>query len=225
MSRTRPVSRSRAAGTRESAGTPRRRGYQVGHDTRRTIVTVAGRVLVESGYAGLTLKRVADAAGVSVGNLNYHFRTKESLLEALIEHVLTDLSARFDELIQRGTADGSGALGALLQWAMDDSCSRHYTRLTRELWALASHNRSIAAAMDRYYDRSIAAAASRLAGSDDARRLEDLTALVSLICSIAEGASVVFGRRGRRHPQYEAAKRLARAAIENAGSSLIDRAT
>jgi len=36
---------------------------------------------------------------------------------------------------------------------------------------------------------------------------------VSLICIIAEGASVVFGRRGRRHPQYAAVQRLARAAI------------
>jgi AcrR family transcriptional regulator len=185
----------------------------VGHETRQAIIAVAGRVLVESGYAGLTLKRVADAAGVSVGNLNYHFRTKESLLEALIDHVLTDLSARFEDLIDRGIADGTDVPGALLQWAMDDSCSREYTRLIRELWAMASHYGSIAAAMDRFYDLSIADAASRLAAPGDARRLQSITALVSLICIIAEGASVVFGRRGRRHPQYDAVKRLARAAI------------
>ena len=213
MSRARPATRPRTAGTHRSASAPPRRGYQVGHETRQAIIAVAGKVLVESGYAGLTLKRVADAAGVSVGNLNYHFRTKESLLEALIDHVLTDLSARFEVLIDRGIADGTDVPGALLQWAMDDSCSRQYTRLIRELWAMASHYGPVAAAMDRFYDLSIADAAARLAAPNDARRLESFRALVSLICIIAEGASVVFGRRGRRHPQYAAVQRLARAAI------------
>ena len=104
------------------------------------IVAVAGKVLVESGYAGLTLKRVADAAGVSVGNLNYHFRTKESLVGAVIEHVLTEFSSRFEDIIRRRVADGSDALSALLQWAMDESCANQYTRLARELWAMASLN-------------------------------------------------------------------------------------
>ena len=216
MSRTRPATSPRAVRTGGSGSDTRRRGYQVGHETRQAIIAVAGKVLVESGYAGLTLKRVADAAGVSVGNLNYHFRTKESLLEALIDHVLTDLSARFEVLIDRGIADGTDVPGALLQWAMDDSCSRQYTRLIRELWAMASHYGPVAAAMDRFYDISIADAAARLAAPNDARRLESFRALVSLICIIAEGASVVFGRRGRRHPQYAAVQRLARAAIRTA---------
>jgi len=72
---------------------------------------------------------------------------------------------------------------------MDDSCSRRYTRLTREFRAMASHNRSIAAAMERYYDKSIAAATARLAGSGDTRR----------------------------HPQYDAVQRLASSAVECAG--------
>ena len=62
MSRARPATRPRTAGTHRSASAPPRRGYQVGHETRQAIIAVAGKVLVESGYAGLTLKRVADAA-------------------------------------------------------------------------------------------------------------------------------------------------------------------
>lgn len=220
MSRTKPAPSPRTVRARKKAGSPGRRGYAVGHETRQMIVTVAGEVLVESGYAGLTLKRVADAAGISVGNLNYHFRTKESLVEAVIEHVLTDFASRFEDIVRRRIADGSDALGALLQWAMDESCANQYTRLARELWAMASHNRSVAAAMDRYYDQSIEAAVKRLAVSRDVRRRADLTALVSLVCVIAEGASAVFGRRGRRHPRYAAVQQLACSAVGSAGRRL-----
>ena len=107
MRRIKPAATSVAARSGAAVSATRRRGYQVGHDTRQMIVSVAGKVLVESGYQGLTLKRVADAAGISVGNLNYHFRTKESLIEALIEHVLTDFSSRFEDIVRRqGTAGG-----------------------------------------------------------------------------------------------------------------------
>ena len=208
------------AGPRTAAGAPRRRGYPVGHETRQMIVAVAGKVLVESGYAGLTLKRVADAAGVSVGNLNYYFRTKESLVEALIEHVLTDFSSRFEDIVRHKVADGSNTFSALLQWAMDGSCTPQYSRLARELWAMASHNKSVAAAMDHYYDQSIAAAMARLAGPNDAHRRGELAALVALTCIIAEGASAVFGRRGRRHPQYDAVKQLAGGIVDAAGRRL-----
>jgi len=217
MSSVKAAAGPRAAGAGNTVTTPRRRGYQVGHETRQSIITVAGKVLIESGYASLTLKRVADAAGISVGNLNYHFRTKESLVEALIEHVLTDFSSRFEAIIIRDVDDGSDALGALLQWAMDESCAHQYTRLVRELWAMATHNRSVAAAMDHYYDQSIEAAMKQLAGSNDGRRQIELTTLVTLVCIIAEGASAVFGRRGRRHPQYDMVKRLACSVLETAG--------
>jgi hypothetical protein len=82
---------------------------------------------------------------------------------------------------------------------------------------MASHNRSVAAAMDHYYDQSITAAVGRMAGALDPRSREEVTALVSLICIIAEGASAVFSRRGRRHPQYAAVQRLACGAVESAG--------
>jgi AcrR family transcriptional regulator len=221
MSRIKPAATSVAAGSGTAGSANRRRGYRVGHDTRQMIVAVAGKVLVESGYQGLTLKRVADAAGISVGNLNYHFRTKESLVEALIEHVLTDFSSQFEDIVRRGVEDGSDALSALLRWAMDGSCAQQYTRLVRELWAMASHNRSVAAAMDRYYDQSITAAVGRMAGTRAPRSREEVTALMSLICIIAEGASAVFSRRGRRHPQYDAVQRLACSAVESAGRRLV----
>lgn len=51
-------------------------------DTRARLVQAAIRVLSELGYAGFSTMRVAKAAGVSRGALQYHFETREALLSA-----------------------------------------------------------------------------------------------------------------------------------------------
>ena len=214
----------RAAGSKRSTAvrragkrSHRSGGYQVGQETRDSIVSAAAAVLVEHGYAQLTLKRVAEAADVSVGNLNYHFRTKESLIEVLIERTLSNYSARFADLLDRNRDSEEHALGALVRWVMEDSSSREYTRLFRELWAMASHNRSIATALEQFYERSIDAAVQLLPRAPDGgARSMDRRTLVTVICLLSEGASVLFGLRERRPSEFEAARRLACNAVEAA---------
>lgn len=49
------------------------------------VLVAAGRVLVERGFEGMTTKRVAKLAGISIGSLYQYFPDKLSLLAALIE--------------------------------------------------------------------------------------------------------------------------------------------
>ena len=55
---------------------------------RRTqLIDCAVEVLVAHGYAGTTLSRVAERAGVSKGVVLYHFASKAELLEATVNEV------------------------------------------------------------------------------------------------------------------------------------------
>lgn len=168
---------------------------RVAHATRDSIVSAAAEVLIRGGYAMLSLRRVAEAAGISVGNLNYHFRTKEALLEALIERTLSAYSDRFESLLSDDQNGFEDAVNALTRWVMTDAASHEYTLLFREMWAMASHNASVAAALDDFYDRSISAAMAQLARHVDAARMPELRTLVVITCFLSEGASVVFGLR------------------------------
>jgi len=49
------------------------------------ILTAAAQVLSEHGYAGTTISRVAETAGVSRGLLHYHFKTKEEMLAEVLQ--------------------------------------------------------------------------------------------------------------------------------------------
>jgi AcrR family transcriptional regulator len=54
----------------------------------------AGRELFPSrGCAGLSVREVADAAGVNLGMFHYHFKSREAFLRALLQSVYEDLFA------------------------------------------------------------------------------------------------------------------------------------
>lgn len=58
-----------------------------------TIADILGagrRVFLRDGHAGLSLRKVADEADVAVGNVSYYFRTKRTLIEAVLSEALAD---------------------------------------------------------------------------------------------------------------------------------------
>lgn len=53
--------------------------------TKQKILNAALTILMENGFQALTQTRIAEAAGVSQGNLTYHFPTRNDLLKAVVE--------------------------------------------------------------------------------------------------------------------------------------------
>src|ERR671937_529753 len=48
---------------------------------RARIVRAAAEALLESGYAGTSVRAIASRAGVAIGNLQYYFPTKSELMD------------------------------------------------------------------------------------------------------------------------------------------------
>jgi len=60
---------------------------------RKELVRIAYRLIAEKGLEGLRTRDVAEAAGIDTGTLHYHFPSKESLEQAVVEHLSEDFSA------------------------------------------------------------------------------------------------------------------------------------
>ena len=52
-------------------------------DTREKILHCAEELFRQKGYNGVSLRDIAEAAGIRVGNLTYHYPRKEQLVEAI----------------------------------------------------------------------------------------------------------------------------------------------
>lgn len=56
--------------------------------TREQIVEAADRLFYQQGYEHTSFKHISDAVQISRGNFYYHFKTKDEILAAVIEHRL-----------------------------------------------------------------------------------------------------------------------------------------
>ncbi|MEG0377454.1 MAG: TetR/AcrR family transcriptional regulator [Eubacterium sp.] len=53
-------------------------------DIKQDILTAAKRLFNAHGYNQVSMRNIADSLGISVGNLTYHYKKKEELVEAVI---------------------------------------------------------------------------------------------------------------------------------------------
>ena len=64
--------------------------------TRRAVLLTARRLFAERGYAATSLQQIADAMGVRKANVYYYFRTKNALLEELLDERVAALESLID---------------------------------------------------------------------------------------------------------------------------------
>lgn len=72
-----------------------------GEQTRVQILETALTIFRERGYEETTMRAIAEAAGVSVGNAYYYFRSKEHLIQAFYERTHLEHLAACREVLAR----------------------------------------------------------------------------------------------------------------------------
>ena len=56
--------------------------------TKERIVTIAVQLFNESGTGAISTNHIAEALGISPGNLYYHYRNKEQIIRAILERMI-----------------------------------------------------------------------------------------------------------------------------------------
>lgn len=59
-------------------------------DTKRKILEAAMQLFALKGFEGTTIRQIAELAQVNVASLNYHFKSKENLRQAILSEVIDD---------------------------------------------------------------------------------------------------------------------------------------
>lgn len=67
-------------------------------DRKKEILEVARMLFNDKGYSNVTIRMIAMELGMSSGNLNYHFKKKEAILETLYFDMVAVFDARVQEL-------------------------------------------------------------------------------------------------------------------------------
>lgn len=101
---------------------------------RIALLEAARRMLGQNGYAGLSTRDVAAAAGMPLSQIHYHFGSKQNLLVGLFEYMNEQLLDRQQALF------GDPSLALSTQWEracdhLDEDIASGYVRVLQELTA------------------------------------------------------------------------------------------
>jgi AcrR family transcriptional regulator len=141
---------------RESA---RKVGKKV--ETSTTLLEAAKKVLRQNGYAALSTRDVAAAAGVPLSQIHYHFGSKQGMVLALFEYLNAELLDRQNAIF------GDASLKLSEQWDracdyFDDDIASGFVRVLQELiaasWAAPVVAQVVRSALMQWVDLIVGAA-------------------------------------------------------------------
>jgi len=129
-------------------------GYAKGYETRELILRTALHILIEEGYRAMSMRRVAAACGMRLGNLTYHYPTREDLVRELLGAVISSYEVEFAAIVHAPGVPPEERLARVCGLIIEDIGTKKTTRLFPELWALANHDAFVYERMHELYARA-----------------------------------------------------------------------
>lgn len=96
--------------------------------TRERILAVSLRLFNEQGYRNVTMRAIADALSISVGNLTYHFAKKRDIVSALMDDIFLQMTAASDMPVE-----SLAQIDRLFSMMLDTLCRYAFFFLDSEL--------------------------------------------------------------------------------------------
>jgi TetR/AcrR family transcriptional regulator, cholesterol catabolism regulator len=134
-------------------------GQRGAHATRERVMQATAAVLATRGYAGTTLKEIAEVAGTKTGSLYYYFSGREDLISELMTRGITETIASVEsaeaDLPSEATARDRlmAAIAAYVRVVLTDSTIARAS--IRALGQVPAHVEEPAIAMHRTFGRHL----------------------------------------------------------------------
>lgn len=169
----------------ENSGAPPPRPVKNGRKgtaRRQQVLDVARGILIEEGAAGLVLRDVADRVGITHGNVQYYFSTKEDLLVAVFEQeVLRYTRSMHDAAALASTKEGR--ISAIIDSALTEirSESTALWLMTHSLARQSPALRNILQLANTRYDEALAEELASVAPTFSFRRRSHLAQMIRMM--------------------------------------------
>jgi AcrR family transcriptional regulator len=106
-------------------------------NTKERILHAAEDLFAQHGFAGTSLRQVTSRADVNIAAVNYHFGSKENLVQEVFKHRMDEMSEKrlqaLNLVIQKDPSDLEGILLAFIQPALALTLDRHGASFVRVL--------------------------------------------------------------------------------------------
>ncbi len=164
-------------------------------ERRQQILQTAIEIIADEGYASLTMRALARASGMKLGALQYHFRTSEDMLRALVGHIADAYRASFTQL--RLAHHAAPGIREIVVFILEDEAGTALLgdQLWPQLWAMQQVEPLVSDLVDDIYENYIATLEHDLKAAGNPTPRAEALCLMSLL----EGSTIFLGSGRRWH--------------------------
>lgn len=178
-----------------------------GFGRARAILLAARALLASEGYAGLSMRRVAQDAGMSLSNVQHYYGNKEQLLEALLLTTMDEFQSKMDRIAvaMAGRPQVERFLTTINMF-LDEITDPVTHAIFFEIWALASRHPFASSLMGRMMGRERKAVYGLIRGLNPAIGDDEYMQRAVLIVAQVEGLMLFRLDRHARPEQFAAVR-------------------
>jgi AcrR family transcriptional regulator len=164
----------------------------MGTERKREILQAAIEIIADEGYGSLSMRALARASGMKLGALQYHFRTWEEMLRALVGYIAEEYQRAFESM---GGDASPPRVREIAMFMLDDSGGDLLLsdRLWPQLWAMEQVEPLVSDLLGEVYAEYVIVLEEALAAEGSQSPRAEALCLMSLL----EGESLFTGS-GRR---------------------------
>ncbi|MFC9293766.1 TetR/AcrR family transcriptional regulator [Streptomyces sp. NPDC057011] len=162
-------------------------------ETRERILTAACEVIADIGFENVSMRKVAEHAGVSKALLHYHFDTREKLFAEAMTHSFAQTGTDIDTEGGADTVTASVALARILRSMLPtDAELRQDWKLWQELWVRAQRDPAARHLAVDLYDQLHAWVGEALERGIESGEFADcdVAALSTLVLALCDGFGI-----------------------------------
>jgi AcrR family transcriptional regulator len=185
-------------------------GRRAGNDTAARIVLAARELLMTQGYAQFSMRNVAARAGLHLANVQYYYKTREDLVEALLDDTGERYRSSYEELRAKAPTDREARFKAVVEFNLKDVATSETRRYFIQLWALLTEiDGRVGHLMNDLYAIDIQQLSDCIADLVPDTDAAEVRRRASILAAMIEGMVVVRGAHSRNPAELK--KLMARA--------------
>jgi AcrR family transcriptional regulator len=180
------------------------------------ILQAARQLLASEGYAGLSMRRVAQAAGMTLSNVQHYYASRDLLLEALLLSIMDEFQSKMDRIAAE--MSGRPRLERFLSTAdmfLEEITDPVTHAIFFEIWALASRNPFASNLMDKMLGRERKTVYNLIRGLNPAIPDEEYMSRAILMVAQIEGLMLFRLNGTTRREQFTQVRASVRKALLN----------
>lgn len=200
-----PALKNKASGTTEK-----------GWGRAQAVLQAARALLASEGYAGLSMRRVAQATGMTLSNVQHYYASRDLLLEALLLSIMDEFQSKMDRI--SAEMSDRPRLERFLSTAdmfLDEITDPVTHAIFFEIWALASRNPFASNLMDKMLGRERKTVYNLIRGLNPAISDEEYMGRAILMVAQIEGLMLFRLNSGTRREQFVEVRAAMRKALLN----------